>query len=128
SAQRVLAVDIPSGVNGTDGSAPGAAVDAAVTVAIQALKVGHVTPPGAFRCGRIDVADIGIPVHDARTFVPGPRDVLGVLPEIKPDTHKYEVGALGVIAGSAGMTGAAMLTATAAIRAGAGLVVLGVPS
>jgi NAD(P)H-hydrate epimerase len=128
SRKRVLAVDIPSGVSGADGSAPGAAVRADVTLAIQALKVGHVTPPGAFLCGRIDVCDIGIPVHEARTFVPGPRDVLGVLPTRERDTHKYEVGALGVLAGSSGMTGAAILTARAAVRAGAGLVVLGVPS
>jgi NAD(P)H-hydrate epimerase len=126
--RRVLAVDIPSGVDGADGSAPGAVVDADVTLAIQSLKVGHVTAPGAFHCGRIDVADVGIPVHDARVFVPRARDVLGVLPEIRPDTHKYQVGALGVIAGSEGMTGAAILTATAAVRAGAGLVMLGVPS
>jgi NAD(P)H-hydrate epimerase len=125
---RVLAIDIPSGVNGADGSVPGAAVRAATTLAIQALKAGHVILPGALHCGRVDVADIGIAVRDARAFVPGPRDVLGVLPEIEPDTHKYKVGALGILAGSAGMTGAAILTATAAIRAGAGLVVLGVPS
>jgi hydroxyethylthiazole kinase-like uncharacterized protein yjeF len=124
----VFAIDIPSGVNGADGSAPGSAVRADVTLAIQALKVGHVTLPGALHCGRVDVADIGIPVHDARTFVPGPRDVLGVLPEIDPDAHKYKVGALGIIAGSAGMTGAAILAANAAIRAGAGLVILGIPS
>jgi NAD(P)H-hydrate epimerase len=84
--------------------------------------------PGAMRCGRVDVADIGIPVTAVTTFVPNARDVLGVLPDIDPDTHKYRVGALAVLAGSTGMTGAAILTARAAIRAGAGLVILGVPS
>lgn len=128
AGRRVLAVDIPSGVSGLDGSVPGAAVNADVTIGIQTLKPGHLIRPGAFRCGRVDVADIGIPVREAHNFVPGPRDVLGVLPEIRADTHKYEVGALGVLAGSSGMTGAAILTAKAAIRAGAGLVVLGVPS
>jgi NAD(P)H-hydrate epimerase len=124
----VLAIDIPSGVSGADGSVPGESVHADVTVAIQALKVGHVAPPGAFRCGRIDVADIGITVTDARTFVPLASDVRRVLPALEPDTHKYKVGALAVIAGSAGMTGAAILTALGAIRSGAGLVVLGVPA
>jgi NAD(P)H-hydrate epimerase len=124
----VLAIDIASGVSGADGSVPGAAVQADVTVAIQALKAGHVMPPGAFRNGRVDVADIGIPTLDVHTFVPNARDVRGVLPDTEPDTHKYRVGALAVLAGSAGMTGAAVLTARGAIRAGAGLVMLGVPA
>jgi NAD(P)H-hydrate epimerase len=128
SRRPVLAIDIASGVSGADGTVPGVAVQAAVTVAIQALKPGHVVAPGAFRCGRVDVADIGIPVLGPRTFVPNARDVRGVLPETDPDTHKYRVGALAVLAGSAGMTGAAVLTARGAIRAGAGLVMLGVPA
>lgn len=128
ASARVLAVDIPSGVNGADGSVPGVAVHADVTIAIQALKVGHVSLPGALHCGRVDVADIGIPVTNMTTFVPNARDVRGVLPDIEPDTHKYKVGALAVLAGSTGMTGAAVLTARGAIRAGAGLVILGVPS
>lgn len=128
SGKPVLAVDIASGVSGADGTIPGDAVKADVTVAIQALKVGHVAAPGALRAGRIDVADIGIAVNGARTFAPSARDVRAALPEVRPDTHKYEVGSLAVLAGSAGMTGAAVLTARAAIRAGAGLVVMGVPA
>jgi ADP-dependent NAD(P)H-hydrate dehydratase / NAD(P)H-hydrate epimerase len=128
SGKRVLAVDIPSGVNSADGSVPGATVIADVTLAIQALKVGHVTTPGAINCGRVDVCDIGITAEGAHTFVPQASDVLGVLPELEPDTHKYRVGALAVLAGSAGMTGAAILVARGAIRAGAGLVILGVPA
>ena len=124
----VLAVDIASGVAGADGTVPDIAVQADVTVAIQALKVGHVSSPGAFRAGRIDVADIGIPTLHADTFVPTARDVCGALPDGDEDTHKYRVGALAVLAGSAGMTGAAMLTAHGAIRAGAGLVMLGIPA
>lgn len=125
--RAVLAVDIPSGVSGADASVPGPAVKADVTVAIQALKVGHVVLPGAVYAGRVDVCDIGIATPSARVFVPGARDVRGVLPEREPDTHKYAVGALAVLAGSAGMTGAAILVARGAVRAGAGLVILGVP-
>jgi NAD(P)H-hydrate epimerase len=128
SRRPVLAIDIASGVSAADGTVPGAAVHAAVTVAIQALKPGHVVNPGAMRGGRVDVVDIGIPVLGPRTFVPNARDVRGVLPEPEADTHKYRVGALAVLAGSSGMTGAAVLTARGAIRAGAGLVMLGVPS
>jgi NAD(P)H-hydrate epimerase len=124
----VLAVDIPSGVSGADGSAPGPVVTADVTLAVQALKVGHVTAPGAFHCGRVDVADIGIRFLSPNVFVPEVSDVGAVLPTSEADTHKYRVGALAVLAGSSGMTGAAILTALGAIRSGAGLVVLGVPA
>ncbi|HVL82665.1 MAG TPA: NAD(P)H-hydrate dehydratase [Actinomycetota bacterium] len=123
----VVSVDIPSGVDGSTGAVTGAAVRADVTVAIQALKVGHVAVPGSLRCGRIDVADIGIDVGDASVWVPGAADVAEVLPPLEEDTHKYRVGALGVLAGSEGMTGAAVLVARAALRSGAGLVVLGLP-
>lgn len=124
----ILAVDIPSGISGADGAVPGAAVTADVTLAVQALKVGHVAPPGAFHCGRVDVADVGIAVARAPILVPRAGDVRSVLPAAEPDTHKYRVGALAVLAGSSGMTGAAILTALGAIRSGAGLVVLGVPA
>ena len=124
----VLAVDIPSGVSGADGDVPGPVVTADVTLAVQALKVGHVTAPGAFHCGRVDVADIGIGPFSAHVFVPRASDVRSVLPPSGPDTHKYRVGALAVLAGSSGMTGAAILTALGAIRSGAGLVILGVPA
>jgi NAD(P)H-hydrate epimerase len=124
----VLAIDIPSGVSGADGQVPGSAVTADVTVAIQAVKVGHLSPPGAFLCGRIEVADIGIATSQASIFVPQATDVSAGLPAGEADTHKYRVGALAILAGSSGMTGAAILTARGAIRAGAGLVLLGVPA
>lgn len=128
SPARVLAVDIPSGVSGADGSVPGTAVRADVTLAVQSLKIGHVVAPGSLLCGRVDVADVGIEAGEAQAFVPTSADVSDVLPALEQDTHKYKVGALGVLAGSAGMTGAAVLTALGAVRAGAGLVVLGVPA
>jgi NAD(P)H-hydrate epimerase len=123
----VLSVDIASGVSASDGSVAGNAVQADVTVAIQALKTGHVAGEGAKYSGRVDVADIGIPIGAASTFVPEPADVAAVLPVRDPDTHKYRVGVAVVVAGSAGMAGAAALTASGAARAGAGLVILGVP-
>ncbi len=128
SSRPVLAVDIPSGVAGANGRVPGAAVTADVTVAIQSLKVGHLLPPGAFHCGRIDVADIGIEIPSSNVLMPQRADAARAIPELNPDTHKYDVGALAILAGSAGMTGAAILTALGAIRAGAGMVVLGVPA
>ena len=127
SRAAVVAVDVPSGVSAADGSVPGAAVSAEATVAIQALKVGHVALPGALRCGRIDVADIGIAVGRCDRNVPAVVDVRDVLPRRRQDAHKYSVGALAILAGSAGMTGAAVLACMGAQRAGAGLVALGVP-
>lgn len=123
----VLSIDIPSGVSGVDGRISGLAVCAAVTVAIQSLKHGHVTNPGATKCGRIVVADIGIAVPFATVNVPAFADVAGVLPVTDLDSHKYKVGAVVMFAGSPGMTGAATLAASAAMRAGAGMVVLATP-
>ena len=83
----------------TDGESPADVPQAPpndVTVAIQALKVGHLSGEGAFNCGRIVVADVGIPVRDVDVFMPTARDVRGVLPEQENDTHKYRVGALAV--------------------------------
>lgn len=125
---RVLSVDIPSGVSGADGATPGVSVRADVTLAIQALKIGHVVAPGAFRCGRLDVVDIGIGPLEPRIFVPNGDDVLRHLPAAEPDTHKYRAGAVAVLAGSPGMTGAAILATHGAYRSGAGIVFLGVPA
>lgn len=120
----VLAVDIPSGVSGTDGSIEGVALRADVTVAIQALKAGNAL---SILCGRVDVADIGIALPGVLTFVPSAADVADALPALGPDTNKYERGAAAILAASPGMTGAAVLAATSAMRAGAGIVFLGVP-
>ena len=77
----ILAIDIASGVSGADGSVPGVAARAAITVAIQALKIGHVAMPGAMHCGRVDVCDIGIATHDVQTRCPlGVRNHFDVVP------------------------------------------------
>lgn len=125
----VLAVDIPSGVSGSTGEVLGAAVQADVTVAFEALKLGHLTSPGRSRCGALVRADIGIPVHrwpdvteDAvRLLGPAALDVVGLGPQA---AHKGTFGHLLVVAGGPGKTGAARLTCEAALRAGAGLVTL----
>ncbi len=127
AGKRVLSIDIPSGVSAADGSVPSIAVSATVTVAIQALKRGHVMLTGALHCGRVEVAEIGIHVPDPGVYVPRGHDVARALPLLALESHKYSVGALAVLAGSTGMTGAAVLTAQGAIRTGAGLVMLGVP-
>ena len=122
----VLAVDIPSGVNGLTGEAEDGAVRAARTVTFAALKPGLLLHPGAQLAGEVDVVDIGLDVSSARAAVVEEADVARWLPERPADTHKWK-SAVWVVAGSPGMTGAAHLCARAALRAGAGTVRLGIP-
>jgi NAD(P)H-hydrate epimerase len=125
----VLAIDLPSGVNGETGAVEGEAVHADLTVTFGAAKVGAVVLPGAELAGIIRVADIGFPDELVRadTFLVEPGDVADVLPERSVDTHKRATGVLLVVAGSRGMTGAVRLIAQAAGRIGAGLVQVAVP-
>jgi NAD(P)H-hydrate epimerase len=116
----VLAVDIPSGIDGLTGEASWGAVRADATVTFAALKPGVVLSD---RCGVVDVVDIGLDVSGARIHVVEDADV--VLPARGRDAHKWQSAVL-VVAGSPGMTGAPLLVARGAIRAGAGYVRLAV--
>lgn len=129
SAVPVVAVDIPSGVNGATGAIEGEAVRAHLTVSFGAVKVGAVLLPGAGLAGAVRVVDIGFPGDLLRTdtFVTEPIDIVRVLPERSIDTHKRASGILVVVAGSRGMTGAVRLIAEAAGRMGAGLIQVAVP-
>lgn len=128
----VVAVDIPSGVNGTTGLARTEAVQATRTVTFGLLKTGLLCNQGQDYSGEIEVVDIGIPpaVENARelkTFLIEPADVKRVLPHRTSTAHKYSVGKVLVLAGSKGYTGAAYLCSLAALRAGAGAVMLATP-
>jgi hydroxyethylthiazole kinase-like uncharacterized protein yjeF len=129
-AAPVVAVDIPSGVNGATGSVEGIAVRAEVTVAFGAAKVGAVLLPGAEYAGAVRVVDIGFPAELLRAdaFLIEPSDVAGWLPTRPIETHKRATGVLVVVAGSRGMTGAPVLVAEAAARIGAGLVTVAAPA
>jgi NAD(P)H-hydrate epimerase len=122
----VLAIDIPSGVNGTTGEAVAGAVRADATVTFAALKPGLVLHAGRDRCGAVVVADIGLDVSRARAHLVQAVDVASWLPERPADAHKWQ-SAVWLVAGSPGMTGAAVLAARGAQRAGAGYVRLSVP-
>ena len=122
----VLAVDIPSGVDGLTGRAGDDAVRADRTVTFAALKPGLLLPVGRERSGRVTVADIGLPLPDVRMHLVEQADVLAWVPEREPETHKWR-SAVYVVAGSPGMTGAAHLAARATLRAAAGTVRLGIP-
>jgi NAD(P)H-hydrate epimerase len=126
----VVAVDIPSGVNGETGAIDGEAVWADATIAFGAEKPGTVLLPGAERSGFVDVADIGFPedlvAGDAALV--GAGDVAAWLPARELDSHKRATGVILVVGGSRRMTGAMRLVGTAAYRIGAGLVTLAVPT
>jgi len=122
----VLAVDIPSGVNGVTGEAAEGAVRADRTVTFAALKAGLLFAEGRDRSGIVDVVDIGLDVSRARAALVEGSDVASWLPPRPRDTHKWK-SAAWVAAGSPGMTGAAEMCSRSALRAGAGLVRLGVP-
>ena len=122
----VLAVDIPSGVAGDTGEAPGRVLGAVRTVTFVAPKPGLLQGDGARLAGAVEVVDIGLPVGDHRIGLMDDTDVAGVLPDRDPGGNKWSA-AVALVAGSPGMTGAAALSARAAYRAGAGMVRLGVP-
>jgi hydroxyethylthiazole kinase-like uncharacterized protein yjeF len=122
----VLAVDIPSGIDGDSGVASGAPLAATATVTFAALKPGLVQGDGPALSGAVTVADIGLPVEGARVHAMADGDIGNLLPPRKREDHKWTSAVL-VVAGSPGMTGAAGLCAMAAYRAGAGMVRLGIP-
>jgi NAD(P)H-hydrate epimerase len=122
----VLAVDIPSGVDGLTGHADGHVLHADRTITFAALKPGLLFAEGAEHAGEIVVVDIGLDVSSARAHVVTESDVRDWLPERPLDAHKYHA-AVWIVAGSPGMTGAATLCTTAAQRAGSGYVRLSTP-
>lgn len=124
----VVALDVPSGVNATDGTVEGSAIDADLTVTFHAPKIGLAVAPGRFRAGRVKAIDIGIPVlvdEPVRQGIATP-DLLAMVPPRRRDGSKYDAR-VAVIGGSLGMSGAISLTAQAAMRGGAGICWAGVP-
>jgi NAD(P)H-hydrate epimerase len=125
-APLVLAVDIPSGVDGATGELRGKPMPADLTVTFAALKPGLLFQPGRALCGEIVIAGIGLDASHAKAHLVGAPDVAAALPPREPTTHKWR-RATWVIGGSPGMTGAPQLAAMGAARAGAGYVRISVP-
>ncbi|MDA8317909.1 MAG: NAD(P)H-hydrate dehydratase, partial [Actinomycetota bacterium] len=123
---QVLAVDIPSGVDGDTGAVPGRPMAATRTVTFGALKPGLLQGEGPRYAGEVEVADIGLGQIDARISLMEDADLSRLVPRRPAQTHKW-ASAVCVVAGSPGMEGAATLAARGASRAGAGMVRLGVP-
>jgi hydroxyethylthiazole kinase-like uncharacterized protein yjeF len=128
----VVAVDLPSGINGTTGAVMGAAVLARESVTFFRMKPGHVLLPGRLHCGKARVVDIGIRSEvleriAPKTWLNRPQLWRPVFALPRFDGHKYSRGHAVVMSGPMWRTGAARLAARAALRAGAGLVTIASP-
>ncbi len=128
----VLAVDIPSGIDGSSGKVMGVALKAVATATFGLPKIGHVIWPGMYYTGKLKVVDIGIPpsVIESRNISRYiiTKEILSTLIEPRsPIIHKGQAGHLTILAGSAGKTGAASMVALASLRVGAGLVTVMIP-
>jgi hydroxyethylthiazole kinase-like uncharacterized protein yjeF len=128
----VLAVDLPSGINGTSAAVLGVAVNATETVTFFRKKPAHLLLPGRMHCGHVRVADIGIDAQvldeiAPRLFENDPDFWGAAFPVPRIDGHKYARGHVLAVSGDAAATGAARLAARGALRAGAGLVTLATP-
>ena len=132
---KVIAVDVPSGLDGNTGAQRGIALQADETVTFFRMKPGHVLYPGRALCGQVHLADIGIPdavladigpVASARG-VESAGDIAAFYPWRKADGHKYDHGHAVVVSGPAFQSGAARMAARGALRIGAGLVTVASP-
>lgn len=121
---RVVAVDLPSGVDPETGATPGPHVRADVTVTFGAAKPCLLLPPAAAASGAVRVVDLGLGlgVDGLRVQRIEPDDVASLWPGADAADDKYSRGVVGVVAGGATYTGAAVLSTGAAVRSGAGMV------
>lgn len=130
-AKYILSVDIPSGIHADTGQVCGVCVHADLTVTFAAYKVGLLLFPGSELAGQVVVADISIPEYilkkqDLRIGVTGRGFVQEYFPKRKKNSQKGDYGKVFIIAGSAGLTGAAYMASQAALVSGSGLVTLGI--
>ena len=126
----VVAVDTPSGIGVDDGALPagGTVLPADLTVTFGAAKAGLLLPPASAVVGRLEIVDLGLCLDTPAVARLDAVDVAALWPVPGPATHKYTRGVLGVVAGTPAFPGAAVLTVSAAVRAGVGMVrYLGAP-
>ncbi len=131
AAIPVLAVDVPTGLNGSSSGLPGSVLPADLTVTFAALKTCHVLPPACLQCGDVVIVEIGIPPAaleancDLRWVEA--EDIALMLPDRPPDAHKGHFGHLLLVAGAVGRGGAVAMAANSAVVVGSGLVTMAVP-
>jgi NAD(P)H-hydrate epimerase len=127
-----LAIDIPSGLSSDTYQIIGPAIRSDLTVTLAAPKIAHIFPPAEELVGELVVADISVPQHlledaNLKLELVEKADLLAAFKKRNRDTHKGTYGHLFIISGSLGKTGAAVMTAKAALKMGAGLVTVGTP-
>ena len=132
SNSPTIAIDVPSGLNGTTGEKCNVSINADMTVTMALPKRGLLINEGPNLVGKLEVADISIPRHllfsnRSRTFLLNDEDIKIRMPKRNYDSHKYSAGKVFVLAGSVGLTGAATLASEAALYSGVGAVILGIP-
>ena len=130
-AAKLLALDLPTGLDCDTAEADPACVAADVTVALGYPKRGHLAFPGAAYVGRLEVAGIGIPPGldaDVHLSLLTPDCARAALPNRPGDSHKGTFGRTMIVAGSRSFLGAAYLAAASAARVGAGLVTIAIPA
>jgi NAD(P)H-hydrate epimerase len=130
--RHVVAVDVPSGIDGSTGDVSAGTAAAGLTVTFCCLKPAHLLQPARSLMGEIICADIGIPAaivaaHDEGLRVNSPAEWLSWLPSRRVTTHKYSFGHALVLGGGVARTGASGMAALAAARIGAGLVTVAAP-
>ncbi|MCX5726432.1 MAG: NAD(P)H-hydrate epimerase, partial [Candidatus Saganbacteria bacterium] len=139
----IVSIDIPSGIDANTGAADGPAIKADLTVTLAYPKIGLLSYPGIMMSGKLRIIDIGIPKinplnKEIEETLPAGRQVKKLevtdidfiarsIPRRPPDAHKGTFGEVFILAGSPGMTGAAVLCGKGALRVGAGLVRIAVP-
>ena len=121
----VLAVDVPSGLDATTGDVASGTLPATVTLALSNYKMGHFLGNGPDVTGDVALVDLGMPDAEPTLLLCEEEDA--PLPERPRDSHKWSAGSVAVVGGSAGMAGAAVLAAKAALNFGAGAVATFVP-
>ena len=132
SAAAVIAVDIPSGLNGDSGTITGPHIQADATITFTTLKPVHIFGPAKSACGLVKVSQVGIGKNCVKEqaydiFVTDRLDVQTILKKRDPESHKGTYGRLLAFCGSEGMAGAVILSASAAVRTGAGIVDVALP-
>lgn len=132
SGKPILAIDIPSGVDGTNGSVKGSCIKADTTVTFCLPKTGLIQNPGCEYTGRLITANIGIPrcvieKQEILTELMDAERVRKLIPTRKTNSNKGDYGRVMLVTGSTGMTGSGCLASMSALRSGAGLVYTGVP-
>ncbi|WP_053955313.1 NAD(P)H-hydrate dehydratase [Inediibacterium massiliense] len=124
--KKVVSIDIPSGIGANDGKIYGEAIRANQTIVLELPKIGNLLYPGAEYTGELKIKKIGIPKDtfskiSLNVNLITKEIVKKILPIRKKDTYKGDYGKVYILAGSAGMTGAGILSCKAALRSGAGL-------